>query len=70
MGDAKTLLRLAAGLREAAIEIVVLWFSIAISIFLFSRHSKLAAGLLIPYLLWVTFATALNLTIWSMNTAS
>ncbi len=51
----------------AAIEIVLLWISILISIGLFYRDSKLAAGLLIPYLLWVSFATYLNITIWSLN---
>lgn len=51
----------------AAIEIVVLWLSIAISMRLFFRHSKLAAGLLIPYLMWVSFATCLNFAIWSLN---
>jgi tryptophan-rich sensory protein len=29
--------------------------------------SPAAAGLLVPYLLWVTYATALNGTIWVMN---
>jgi benzodiazapine receptor len=51
----------------AAIEILVLLISIAVSIALFYRHSKLAAGLLVPYILWVTFATFLNFTIWSLN---
>ncbi|MCL4119605.1 UNVERIFIED_CONTAM: hypothetical protein GTU68_060950 [Idotea baltica] len=51
----------------AALEIVILWVSILVSIVLFSRHSKLAAGLLVPYLLWVTFASVLNYTIWSLN---
>ncbi len=58
------------GLKQpgwAALEIVVLWISVAVSIALFYRHSRLAAGLLVPYLLWVTFATVLNFTIWSMN---
>jgi len=51
----------------AAIEIVVLWISIAVSIGLFYRHSKLAAALMVPYVLWVSFATFLNFTIWSLN---
>ena len=53
----------------AAIEIVGLWVSIAVTILLFSRQSKLAAGLLVPYLLWVTFAAYLNYTIWVLNPA-
>ena len=58
------------GLRQpgwAMVEIVVLWISIVIAIALFYRHSKLAAGLLVPYWLWVSFAAFLNFTIWSMN---
>lgn len=51
----------------AAIEIIALWLAIAITLVLFYRHSKLAGGLLVPYWLWVSFATALNVAIWSIN---
>ena len=51
----------------AAVEIVVLWLSIAVTIALFRRHSVVAAAMLIPYILWVSFATVLNMTIWSLN---
>lgn len=51
----------------AAIEIVVLWLAIAITIALFWKHSRLAALLMIPYLLWVSFAAVLNFTIWQLN---
>lgn len=51
----------------AFIEIIVLWFSILATLIAFSRISIWAAGLLLPYLAWVTFATALNWTLWSMN---
>ena len=51
----------------AAIEIVALWLSIVITMVLFFRHSRVAVGLLIPYLLWVTFATYLNYSIWILN---
>ena len=60
------------GLKQpgwALIEIVVLWVSIVVTIVLFRRHSTLAAGLLFPYLMWVSFASFLNFTIWSMNRA-
>ena len=33
----------------------------------FRPVSPLAAGLLLPYLLWVAFATALNLALWRLN---
>jgi tryptophan-rich sensory protein len=58
------------GLRSpgwAALEIVLLWGSIVATVVAFSGVRRLAAGLLLPYLLWVSFATALNLTIWNLN---
>jgi tryptophan-rich sensory protein len=42
------------------IEIVVLWFSILITILNFGKLSKMAAWLMVPYITWVTFATILN----------
>ena len=51
----------------AAIEIILLWGAIVVLIVLFYRHSKWAALLLIPYLLWVTFASTLTITIWTLN---
>lgn len=51
----------------AFVEIVVLWLAIAVTTWSFARHSALAAWLLAPYLAWVTFAAALNLSIWRMN---
>lgn len=51
----------------AFVEILVLWTAIAATIFLFARVSPVAAALLVPYLIWVTYATALNAAIWWMN---
>lgn len=48
-------------------EIVVLWAAIAATLVTFGRASAAAAGLLVPYLLWVTYATALNGAIWQLN---
>lgn len=48
-------------------EIVVLWAAIAATIALFKPISTAAAVLLIPYILWVTFAAALNFAIWRLN---
>lgn len=45
----------------AAVEIVILWLMIAAVIVLFWRCDRLAAALLIPYLMWVTYATTLNI---------
>jgi tryptophan-rich sensory protein len=51
----------------ALIEIVLLWFSILWMIRLFYRIDRKAALLQIPYLLWVSFATALNAAYWWLN---
>ena len=58
------------GLRNpgvAAIEIVVLWISIALTLLVFRRAVPLAGWLMAPYLAWVTFAAALNVAIWRLN---
>lgn len=51
----------------AFLEIVLLWLAIVATIISFSSVSKTAAGLLTPYLLWVSFAATLNFTIWRLN---
>lgn len=51
----------------ALFEIVILWIAIAITILAFYRVSKTAAYLLIPYILWVTFAALLNFSIFQLN---
>lgn len=51
----------------AFITIVILWISIFVTIKYFYRISKPAAYLLIPYLLWVSFASLLNLFIVGLN---
>jgi tryptophan-rich sensory protein len=48
-------------------EIAILWLLIASTIFVFWRLQRLAAVLLVPYLAWVTFAAALNLSLWRLN---
>jgi len=58
------------GLRRPGIafaEIVILWVAIAATLWGFSRVSTPAAWLFVPYLAWVTFAAALNGSIWWMN---
>ena len=47
--------------------ILLLWVLIIVMIREFSRISKTAGYLLIPYLLWVTFATYLTFAIWMLN---
>ncbi|PMR60142.1 tryptophan-rich sensory protein [Verrucosispora sp. ts21] len=51
----------------AFVEIVVLWLAIGVTVLLFRRVSTLATGLLLPYWAWVTFAAALNYSIWQLN---
>lgn len=51
----------------ALIEMFFLLGSVIITIMLFSRIRFIAATLLIPYGLWVTFATVLTYTIWIAN---
>lgn len=58
------------GLRSpqlAFAEIMMLLASIALTIAVFSKVSKLAASLLLPYVAWVTFASVLNFQIWVLN---
>lgn len=51
----------------AFIDIALLWIAILWTIILFWRISRPAAYLFVPYLAWVTFASYLNLMIWSLN---
>jgi benzodiazapine receptor len=51
----------------AFVVIVLLWAAIVVAMCCFSRVSKTAAVLLVPYLLWVSFATVLNGAIWRLN---
>ena len=51
----------------ALVDIGMLWLALAVTLVLFWRVCKTAGTLLAPYLAWVSFAAALNLTIWSMN---
>ena len=51
----------------AFVEIVLLWLSIVATIVAFWRIRRPAAVMLIPYLGWVSFASALNFAIWRLN---
>ncbi len=53
----------------ASMEILILLVLIAMTALAFRRHSRLAAILLVPYLLWVGFASVLTWTIWLGNPA-
>jgi len=51
----------------AFVGIIILWAFIAWTIALFWKVSRLAALLLLPYLLWVSFAALLNYSILLLN---
>ena len=51
----------------AFIEIVILWTAILLTIIWFRKISKTAGYLLVPYILWVSFAAVLNLSIFLLN---
>jgi tryptophan-rich sensory protein len=48
-------------------EIVLLWATIVSTIAVFSRIRALAAGLMLPYLAWVSLAAWLNWGLWQLN---
>ena len=51
----------------AFVDIVALWIFIILTIFSFSKLSKKAAWLMVPYVCWVSFATILNGAIYHLN---
>jgi benzodiazapine receptor len=58
------------GLRSplaGVIIIIILWVLILLTMIRFFRVSMLAGWLMVPYILWVTFASALNIAVWVLN---
>lgn len=51
----------------AFVELVILWAFIIITTIKFFKIDKISGILLIPYLLWVTYAGYLNFIIWTLN---
>lgn len=49
------------------IIIFILWILIFLTILSFQRVNKTAAYLLIPYIIWVSYASVLNFSIWRLN---
>lgn len=48
-------------------DILLLWGALLATLVAFWKVSAAAGALLVPYLVWVTFAAALNGTLWSLN---
>ncbi|MFH1126499.1 MAG: TspO/MBR family protein [archaeon] len=51
----------------AVLEIISLWFAILLTIYMFFKIDRRAAYLLVPYIIWVSFAAVLNYQIWMLN---
>lgn len=51
----------------ALVEICFLWFAILLTAALFWKLNRVSAWLLLPYLLWVTFAAVLNFSFFLLN---
>lgn len=53
----------------AFVEIAGLWILLVATVIAFWRIRPIAGALLVPYLLWVSFAAALNFSVWRLNPA-
>ena len=51
----------------ALVDILILWIAIVGTLVAFYRRDRMAGLLLVPYLLWVSFATLLNFSFWRLN---
>ena len=51
----------------AFVWLILLWLVILVTTWMFYKISKPAAYMMVPYVLWVTFAAYLNFMIWRLN---
>lgn len=51
----------------ATAEVITLWSAILVTLVLFWRRDRVAGLMLVPYLAWVSFATALTISVWQRN---
>lgn len=51
----------------AFLDLVLLWVTLVATVVAFWKAHRVAGTLLLPYAVWVTFAGALNLAIWRLN---
>jgi translocator protein len=54
----------------ALAEVVTLWLTILLVTILFWREARPAGALMLPYVVWVGFASCLNLALWWLNRGS
>jgi translocator protein len=54
----------------AFVDVLLLWALLVATLIAFWRIRPLAGALLVPYLLWVSFAAGLNYTVWQLNRAA
>lgn len=54
-------------IRAGALVLAFLWVAVAGSMVTFFTMDALAGWLMVPYLVWVTIAGALNLSVWRLN---
>lgn len=57
----------AKDLTLALIVIILMWFFILKTILAFRKVNKTASYLLYPYIVWVSFASILNFSVWLLN---
>lgn len=54
-------------LTMALVDIVALLVAVIVTLVLFMRRDRVAGWLLVPYAMWVSFATLLTVSIWRLN---
>jgi translocator protein len=57
----------AHALGAALAELILLWLAILASLIAFARIEQAAGWLLLPYLLWLSYAGVLNFSLWRLN---
>jgi len=57
----------AKNLLLALVVIILMWVFILKTILVFGKIEKTASYLLYPYIIWVSFATILNFSLWILN---
>lgn len=51
----------------AFVEIIILWILILATVIAFWRKNRLAGVMLVPYLIWVAYASSLTFSLWQRN---